>query len=266
MPRVRSSTKTYAAPALDKAFEILALLADYPDGALVKEMSAALGRSVGELFRIVVVMEQAGLLNRSEVTDRYTVSYKILDLAYRSTPARNLVGAAQPEMQRLARETGQSCHLVVVNGAHGLVIAREENPGQRGFALRLGAQIDIIKSCSGQVLLAFMPKERAERVIDLAAEAQSKSIDPAWVRENLKTVRESGFDQRRSPITYGVTDISYPVFTFNREVVAALTVPFLELIDGSQRMAIGGVVALLGETAARISATLGYQNEAVPPS
>ncbi|MFS0773279.1 IclR family transcriptional regulator [Sphingomonas sp. 1P08PE] len=157
MPRNRPTTKTYAAPALDKAFEILNLLASFPQGALVKEMSAALGRSVGELFRIVVVMEQAGYLQRSPITDRYTVSFKILELAFRATPAQDIVDAARPEMQRLARETEQSCHLVVANGAHGLVIAREENPGMRGFAVRLGATIDMIRSCSGQVLLAFSP-------------------------------------------------------------------------------------------------------------
>ncbi len=261
MNRMRSSTKTYAAPALDKAFEILDMLAAYPQGALVKEMAAALGRSTGELFRIVVVMEQAGYLQRSPVDDRYTVSYKILELAYRATPAQNLVGAALPEMQRLARESGQSCHLVVVNGAHGLVIAREENTGMRGFALRLGAQIDMIRSCSGQVLLAFMPDEPAQRVITEAEAAQGKPADRAWLKERLTTVRQNGFDRRQSPITYGVTDVSYPVFAFNGDVVAALTVPFLELIDGSQRMALGDVTGLLHQTAIRISARLGHMPE-----
>lgn len=264
MPRPRSSTKTYAAPALDKAFEILDLLSAYPQGALVKEMSSALGRSVGELFRIVVVMEQAGYLQRSPVTDRYTVSYKFLDLAYRATPAQNLVGAAAPEMQRLAGLSEQSCHLVVVNGAHGLVIAREENPGMRGFALRLGAQIDIIRSCSGQVLLAFLPEQRATWVIEQAEAAQGKPVDHAWLKDRLQTVRENGFDRRQSPVTYGVTDVSYPVFARNGEVVAALTVPFMELIDGSQRLAIGDLSKLLGETAARISTALGYTPESGP--
>ena len=42
------------------ASEVVELLADYPDGALVSEMAASLGRSVGELFRIVIVMERLG--------------------------------------------------------------------------------------------------------------------------------------------------------------------------------------------------------------
>lgn len=264
MARTKSTT-VYAAPALAKAFEILDLLAAYPEGALVSEMATALGRSVGELFRIVVVMEQSGYLNRSEINDRYTVSYKILDLAYRATPAQNLTRIATPEMQKLAADTEQSCHLVVPNGAYGLVIAREENPGVRGFALRLGAPIDMIKSCSGHVLLAFLPPHKVERVIAQASTAMNAEVnDRAFVKQ-LEDVRRLGRDCRKSPITNGVTDISYPIFSFNGDIVAALTVPFLELIDGSQHVGLDAVDALLKAAAARISMKLGYHPEADGP-
>lgn len=262
MARAKTTT-VYAAPALAKAFEILDLLAAYPDGALVSEMATALGRSVGELFRIVVVMEQSGYLNRSPVNDRYTVSYKILDLAYRATPAQNLTRAATPEMQRLAVETEQSCHLVVANGPHGLVIAREENPGGRGFAVRLGAQIDMIKSCSGQVILAFSSPQKAERIVEQAIAAQGSDVDRQILNERLEDVRSHGRDRRKSPITNGVTDISYPIFSFSGEIVAALTIPFLELIDGSQHVGIDAVESLLSEASHRISISLGYHPDGV---
>ncbi len=261
MARAKTTT-VYAAPALAKAFEILDLLAAYPEGALVSEMATALGRSVGELFRIVVVMEQSGYLNRSEIDDRYTVSYKILDLAYRSTPAQNLTRAATPDMQRLAAETEQSCHLVVPNGAHGLVIAREENPGARGFSLRLGASIDMIQSCSGQVILAFSPPHKAERIIAQAGKLRGKPIDKRWLEERLAHVRGLGHDRRESPITNGVTDISYPIFSFSGDIVAALTIPFLQLIDGSQRVRLDEVDALLRAAARRISLRLGFHADA----
>ncbi|MGH8270075.1 MAG: helix-turn-helix domain-containing protein, partial [Steroidobacteraceae bacterium] len=103
----------YAAPALDKAFDIIELLADKPGGALISEMAAELNRSIGELFRIVIVMEKRGFLQKSPDTDRYTVAYKILDLAYRATPAQDLTRAAAAQMEALALTVGQSCHLVV---------------------------------------------------------------------------------------------------------------------------------------------------------
>jgi len=250
---------TYAAPALEKAFEILELLADYPQGALVSEMAARLKRSVGELFRIVVVMEQLGYLQRSSTTDRYTVSYKILDLAYRATPAQNLLRLLLPEMRLLAGLTDQSCHCVVPNDGHGLVIAREESPGVRGFALRVGAAIDMLRSCSGHVILAFSEAHRAEQIILAAEKKTGVECDREALLSQLATVRKRGYDSRKSPITYGVTDISFPILGFDGKIAAALTIPFLALIDGSQKVTLHDATEMLRLTATRISMMAGHR-------
>ncbi|WP_121118259.1 IclR family transcriptional regulator [Croceibacterium ferulae] len=257
--RVRRGS--YTAPALEKAFLIIELLASRPQGMLISEMATALGRSLGELFRIVVVMEEAGYLEKSPADDRYRVTYKFLDIAYRATPARRLTAAALPEMQALALTTGQSCHLVVVEGADGLVIAREENPGTRGFALRMGASIDLVTSCSGKVLLAFAAATEAGRLLDRVELVRGSPIGRAGLAEDLEQVRAAGYALRESPITRGVTDISYPIFSFGGTCMAALTVPFLELIDGSQSVTIKEARLILAETATRISHQLGHQPE-----
>ena len=254
--RVRKGS--YAAPALDKAFQVIELLASHPEGLLVSEMAAALGRSLGELFRIVVVMEEARYLEKSPIDDRYRVTYKFLDIAYRATPARRLTAAALPEMQALALAVGQSCHLVVVEGGAGLVIAREENPGTRGFALRMGASIDILTSCSGKVLLAFASPAQATRIVERVEVAQGRPVGRARLAEDLDRVRARGYELRESPNTRGVTDISCPVFGFGGDCMAALTIPFLETIDGTQSVTIDETRVTLMDTTARISQQLCY--------
>ena len=258
----RSGLKgTYAAPAIEKAFEIIAMLADHPDGVLVSEMAALLDRSVGELFRIVIVLEQLGYLRKSVRTDRYTVTYKLLEMAFRATPAQDLVRAALPEMQGLALEAEQACHLVVVSGARGLVIACEQQPGAQGFSVRVGATVDMIKSCSGQVLLAFSDPQRTDQIIAAAEEELGVPMDRAWLDERLSIIHENGHDQRQSAITHGVTDISFPVFGFDGRVAAALTIPFLELIDGSQTIGPDAAREMLRAAVTRISDTLGHQSQ-----
>jgi DNA-binding IclR family transcriptional regulator len=261
----RTSLKgTYTAPAVEKAFQIIELLADHPDGLLVSEMAAHLGRSVGELFRVAVVMEQFGYLRRSARTDRYTVAYKLLETAYRATPAQDLVRAALAEMQGLAQDAGQSCHLVVSNAGSGLIVACEQQPGPRSFSLRVGATIDMIKSCSGQVILAFSQPQRAEQIIAAVEEEHGTAVDREGLAQRLVVIRAHGYDSRPSPITYGVTDISFPVFGFDGQVIAALTIPFLELIDGSQKVNVGAAREMLRRAAAQISDALGHRPESSP--
>lgn len=245
---------SYAAPAVEKAFEILEMLRRQPGGALVSEMAVLLGRSVGELFRIVVVLEKMGYLQKSSADDRYSVSYKLLDLAFHATQAQDVVAAARPFMRQLASEAAQSCHLVVVNGAKGLVIHREENPGTRGFSLRLGAEVDLMTSCSGQVLLAFTTEDqRASLLHAIGYEAYASNV------ARLAAVRKRGYEQRKSAITGGVTDISFPICGRDGFGAAALTIPFLGQIGGSQAAELIAARALLKEAAAATSIALGHR-------
>jgi DNA-binding IclR family transcriptional regulator len=260
-PASRSGARKgrYAAPALEKAFDIFELLAAHPDGVLLTEIAARLSRSVGEIFRIVVVLEQLGFLQKSATTDRYSVAYKLLDLAFRSTPAQKLTAVAAGHMSALAADLAQSCHLVVANGGSGLVVAREENPGAMGFALRLGAPIDLVRSCSGHVILAYSTPAQCDALVLEAERESGQQVDRAALDAQLDKVRAAGRDCRPSPITHGVTDISFPVFGFSGELVAALTVPFVALIDGSQKVTIAAAEAGTELAARRISEALGFR-------
>ena len=128
-------------PALEKGIEIVELLAEEPAGLTIVEIAARLRRSMNEVFRIIVVMGRHGWLDKNPDTDRYSVTYHLLEMAMRATPTRSLTAVAGPIMSALATQTAQSCHLVVRAGGRGLIIQREENASlQGGFALRPGAQ------------------------------------------------------------------------------------------------------------------------------
>ncbi|WP_213979848.1 IclR family transcriptional regulator [Sphingomonas sp. dw_22] len=247
---------TYSAPALEKGFDVLELLADHPAGLTMTEIAAGLDRSINELFRLVVVMERRGYLRKVPETDRYRVTYHVLDLAYRATPVQDLTHVAAPVMYDLAHAVLQSCHLVVPAESRGLVVLRQENPGPTGFSVRLGAPIDLLQSCSGNVLLAFTDADRLYTL--LGARSGEAPAALAEVEPVLAAIRAHGFERRPSPMTHGVIDISYPVFGFDGHLAAALTIPFLERIDGSQPVAIDAGQALLAEAAHAVSAGLGW--------
>src|SRR5690606_2446304 len=248
----------YAVPALDKTFDVIELLASTPGGATMNEIAARLGRSMGELFRIVIAMESRGLLQKSPETDRYTVAYKFLELALRATPAQDLTRTAAPAMQLLVNQIKQSCHLVVPNGGEGLVVYRQENPDMRGFMVRVGASVNLARSCSGRVILAFSDDQQRDRMLQLAERLLRTRINRTELDQQLARVRARGYEQCASPITHGVTDISYPIFGFYGNLMAALTVPFLELLDGSQKVGLDAARKYLERAAKSVSTALGH--------
>lgn len=265
-PKLRRqlTSTNYSAPALEKGFNVVELLAQSPQGLTASEIAAGLGQTISEIFRIVVVMERRRWLNKNPQTDKYTVSAKALELVFRATPADELTLVAGPHMRALANKLDQSCHLVIPNERQGLVILRQENPGPTVFIVRLGASLDLVRSCSGLVLLAFGDEGWREEVLD--ADPALLPKDRAALINRLKLVRSRGFEMRPSARTNGVTDISYPIFGFGGRLAAALTIPYLIRVDGTQADDEDVAREELAQTAKRISTELGWfeRDEHIP--
>jgi DNA-binding IclR family transcriptional regulator len=263
MPRTQSRPRKpaqrlgYSAPALEKGMDIIELLADAESGLTVSEISERLKRSMSELFRVIVVMERRGWLRKDPETSRYSVTYHVLKLAYRGTPTQTLTAAAAPVMHDLSTRINHSCHLVVRSGTQGLVILRQENQKRHAnLSVRLGAVIDLVSSCSGQVLLAHLADEERDYLVKSMTRAQSAAY--AKAAKALGKIRRLGFEVQRSPITAGVTDIGYPIRGFDGAVVAALTIPYLHALDDSLPTTVDETRRLLEQAARRISQSLGW--------
>lgn len=250
----------YSAPALEKGLDVIELLATAPDGLTISEIATALGLSISQIFRMIVVMERRGWLRKDD-SDRYRVSYRVLDLAFRATPAQELAHVARPRMYALSRDSGQACHLVVGQGSSGFVVVRQESPGTIGFSLRPGTVVNLFTSSSGHVLLAFAEEEIAEAIL---AEAPN-GIDTEALRKRLQQVRRQGYEVQNSARVKGVRDISYPIFGFGRGLIAALTIPYVTFIDGSYGLQLDDAREMLRLTAQKISEEMGDVGRAPRP-
>lgn len=252
-----ASRSSYSAPALEKAIDIIELLADAESGLSVSEISQRLKRRMSELFRIIVVMERRGWLQKCPETWRYSVTYHVLKLAHRGTPTQTLTAAATPVMQELSTRINHSCHLVVRSGNQGLVILRHENQKRHAnLSVRLGAVIELTSSCSGQVLLAHLDVEELESLFETLPRLRGAARKKLMAV--LEKVRKRGYEIHPSPITAGVTDISFPIRGFDGKVMAALTVPYLHVLDKSLPTSVDETRRLIGDAASEISRSLGW--------
>lgn len=263
-PKRGSSAQVYSAPALEKGIEIVELLADIPAGLSISEIALRLKRSMNEVFRIIVVMEGHGWLRKDPSTDCYSVTYHVLELAVRATPAQALSAIAAPIMNQLSAVTHQSCHLVVRAAGRGLVVHRQESVGGHAtFAVRLGVVVDLETSCSGHVLLAFS-------AADVLASAlkeipRPRTMSPSKLEKILARVRQRGYETQPSARVVGVTDLSFPIFGFDGRIAAALTVPYLLFIDNSAPTSLARTRELLRDAARNVSRGLGwFESKSVP--
>ena len=109
-----ADTPEYSAPAVDKALDILEVLADRADGMTQTELAEATGRSVSQVFRVLMALENRGRIVRDRAAGLYSFSMAAFDLAHRHPPLRGLLIAATPVMRELADAIRQSCNLAVL--------------------------------------------------------------------------------------------------------------------------------------------------------
>jgi DNA-binding IclR family transcriptional regulator len=222
----------YAAPALEKGLDILELLASVSDALTHSEIAGHLGRTINEVFRMLVCLEERGYISRTGRDERYQLTLKLFEIIHHYHPLQLLVTQARPLVQRVASDTGQSCHLAMLNNAEVVVVAQFDAPGNMGFSVRLGANIDLLNTASGHMILAFQSEEVRARALG-AWRLRSKKPIPAGLYRHLSQIRRRGYEELASYQVHGVVNISYPVLNQHGEAIAAMTVPFLARIGDS---------------------------------
>jgi len=244
----------YAAPALEKGLDILELLAAVSDSLTHSEIAGHLGRTVTEVFRMLVCLEERGYISRTGPDEKYQLTLKLFEIAHLHHPLQRFLSQAHPLVQRVASETGQSCHLAMLNHAEIVVVAQFDAPGEMGFSVRLGAKIDLLNTASGRVILAFQNDEVRARALE-AWRLRSRKQIPAGLHRHLDRIRRRGYEELASYEVRGVVNISYPVLNQHGEAVAAMAVPFLARIaDSVGRRQVKEALSLASRT---LSSTIG---------
>ncbi len=140
-----------------------------------------------------------------------------------------LLSLACPLMQEVSDKTGQSCHLAMPSNGNIVVVASVEAPLLMGFSVHVGANVDLLNTASGHVILAFRDDEYQRHALE-AWQKKTNSLLPAGLDRHLAAIRRRGYEELASYQVHSVVNISYPVLNQRGEAIAALCVPFLARI------------------------------------
>jgi DNA-binding IclR family transcriptional regulator len=211
-----------------------------------------LGRSTGELFRMIQVLEYRRFIEQAEASEGYRLTGRLFALGMDQPHVKTLLEAALPVIRQVSRTTGQSCHIAVHANGQIVVIARVESSTQIGFTVRLGYTRALQQTVSGIILYAFQNEAIRAQWERLLRPSLSKAELLAF-KKRANEVRRRGFERAASTFVAGITDISAPIM--NGELaVAALTVPFVH--SNPVVMSESEAALCIKAAAARISAEL----------
>ena len=216
----------YAAPALEKGLDILEHLSRSDTGLAQSEIARALGRSVSEIFRMLVVLQERGYVALDAATDRYVLTTLLFEIANRTPIIRRLTTTAAPLMRDLAHAINQSVHLAVLSDDSVLIAGQVDPPARHVMSVRLGTRVDVWRASSGRVMMSFVNE------FDLADMLRRAPLPAgtteARLRVELAAIRARGCEIVDSFMIRGIVNISAPIIDHTGQAIAALTVPHIE--------------------------------------
>jgi IclR family acetate operon transcriptional repressor len=210
--------------SLKRAAAILDAVARQPEGISLAQLSAELGLHSSTAFHLIQTLVGLGFL--SQLADRrYRIGTRLFTLAAGALDETTLLSLATPVLERLSAETGHAAHLAVRSRQEIIVIARTAATGLLQLAGHPGATRPAHATAIGKMLLASMPPEDLERLLEtlpLPAFTPNTITDRAAFAREIDAVRRTGLAQDNCELDADVRCIAVPVYDFAGRCAAAM--------------------------------------------
>jgi DNA-binding IclR family transcriptional regulator len=206
------------AGALERAVELLARLQEEGDEPTVAELAGEAGMPTSTAYRLLSELEQHGLVHRG--ADR-TLALGVRLVALGRTAEEGLrtrlVAPAEPVMEKLGEEMGETVILTVACGLEAIVLHAVE---AELHSVRLSyprfRRAPIHRGASGKVLAACLDPPERERLL--------AAVGQAGLDRDLERIRRDGFAVTTGEIDAAATGAAAPIVDRRGRIVAGLSV------------------------------------------
>lgn len=211
--------------SLARGLSVLEAFATLGPDQTVASLARHTGLARGVVARCLHTLVTTGYIERNDRL--FSVQPSVLKLADAYLSDRSLSAFAQPLLESLRDEIGESCSMGVLDGSDVLYVARASHSRIMRIGLHVGSRLPAWNTSMGRILLAGLPPaERQSRLpADPLPRRTSNSVaDRAALDKVLETVERQGFaliDQELEP---GLISIAVPVLDRDGRVIAALNV------------------------------------------
>lgn len=147
-----------------RSLDILEFLSNHSGGVTLTVLREHLKIPISSLFNIMMTLVQKGYVVRDELTLMYRLGPKVGQLATSFHNQVDLIQVADPYMQRLANQVGETASLTVLRDDVIVFIHKAVCDNQLQVVNPVGTTLAAHATGSGKVMLAYTPQEEIDRI------------------------------------------------------------------------------------------------------
>jgi len=218
--------------SVERAFEIVAMLADLEDGASLADIARRLDVNKAIAVKLLTTLERLGIAWRDDVAQRYNLTYRISNLGLRQLQKTRLLDQSAAVLKALAEETGELVRLAVVENGDRITWVYAVSGAKRSLQIDPNYSLDAFlhTTAIGKSWLATLPFERALKLMlrqGIKPLTRHSKVAIKSIRAELEATRKRGFATSFEETELGVIAIAAPIMvtalTGERECVGAVS-------------------------------------------
>ena len=217
------------------------------------------------VHQLMVNMHSENLLIKSLDNKKYSLSTNFLKWGYVFSVSIDTKAIALPYLMELNKQTKEllvvytiqnnNCKLVLsIDSQHPVRLVIDSDVDQNGLYSPWHA------GAAGKLLLAFLPEEKANKLINkikLQRFTSNTITNKKMLKEEIKKIRKNGFSLSNQERHEGVWAASAPIRNYTGEVVAAVSI--VSIITTHKKNLESNYVPLIKDVADKVSRDLGYE-------
>ena len=173
--------------------------------------------------RCLMTLEELGYVIRNG--RQFLLRPKVLELGAAYIDSMNIDFLTKTHLEEVARNTGDSAALCVLDGTDIVYVARTSIRTLLRLEAHVGSRFPAHATSVGRVLLAGLTPASLDRYFETAKIERLTShtvTDPEELRRIIEKCRRSGYSVVKDELDYGVVALAVPVRDQQGRVVAAL--------------------------------------------
>lgn len=221
----------------------------------VEEIAAITKWPKSSVYRFVRILRDRGLLSLDPQSKKYRLGPVLYQLGRGGGP--DLGELAQPALERLTKESGESSFLSVRSGWETRYAACVEGPERIRFTAPLGKAVPLYAGASARVILAFMEEEEQKmylRSVDLKRLCTATIQDRKKLEQSLLLIRRRGYALSQEEVYRGAWGLAAPILDEQGVAIASLAITGVKFRLPQKRLP--RFISMIREAAREISERL----------
>jgi len=211
--------------SLERGLSVITAFGPRTPELTLSDVAKATGLTRAAARRFLLTLADLGYVRQEGKLFRLTP--KVLGLGYAFLSSVPLPAIAEPHLEWLAREVGESSSLSVLDGYDIVYVARVPTSRIMTVAINVGTRFPAYATSMGRVLLAGLDDDALDKhlsglVLERFTSHTVASVDE--LRERVLDARRQGYALVDQELEHGLRSLAVPVRNRNGAVVAAVNV------------------------------------------